>query len=172
MKKFFISTVLLLLLFPLLFVKKVSAASLKITGLGPIDVSGLDLGGSLKNYTYSGGTFELTGLASPSATVSILIDDSTQTATADAEGGWTNLVSSLTEGRHQFNLESGAETLDFVLTIGDSTEATGSTTSTEAIASASDGTLPQAGSTTTTIIFLALAMLSIGLGFALQAKQF
>lgn len=169
MRKILIVTTLLLFAFPLLFFQKVLASSLQITGLGAMDVSDLDLGGSLKSYTYSGGTFELTGLASPSATISILINDSTQTATADAEGGWTNLVSSLAEGEHQFNLESGDEALDFVLTIGEPAEATESE---EATVSSTDDALPEAGSTTTTILFLALAMLSIGLGFTLQAKQF
>jgi hypothetical protein len=169
MRKILITVLSLLVICSLLFVKKVSASSLQITGLGSIDVSDLDLGGSLKSYTYSGGTFELVGLASSSATLSILIDDATQTATADAEGAWTSLISTLSEGNHQFNLESGTETLDFVLTIGDVAEATGTE---EATTSSTDSTLPEAGSTTMTILFLALAMLSIGLGFTLQAKQF
>ncbi|MFA6814142.1 MAG: LPXTG cell wall anchor domain-containing protein [Candidatus Pacebacteria bacterium] len=168
MKKFLISLISLLIVFPLLFSTKVKAAALQITGLGTLDLTGLDLGGSLKTYTYSGGTFALTGLASPSATISVIIDDSTQTATADEEGGWSTLLSSLTEGKHQLNLASGAETLDFVLTVG----AEGSESAeVEASATTSTKTLPAAGSTTNSLLFLAFAMLSVGLGLIIRAKQ-
>jgi hypothetical protein len=166
MKKILISLIAFLVIFPMLFTTKVKAAALQITGLGTMDVSGLDLGGSLKSYTYTGGTFALAGLASPSAIVSVTIDDVSQTATADEDGSWSTLVSSLTEGQHQFNISSNAETLDFVLTIG----ASGTGGETEEVATTS-GTLPEAGSTTTSILFLAFAMLSIGLGLTIRAKQ-
>jgi hypothetical protein len=169
MRRILIAATFSLFVFPLLFLQKVLASSLQITGLGATDVSELDLGGSLKSYTYSGGTFELTGLASPSASILISIDDLVQPATADAEGGWTSLISALAEGNYQLYLESEDEVLDFVLTVG---EATGATESEEATISSAENALPEAGSTTTTILFLALAMLSIGLGFTLQAKQF
>jgi hypothetical protein len=166
MRKILITIVFLFIIFPLFFIQKASASSLQITGLGSMDVSGLDLGGSLKSYTYSNGTFNLVGLASPSASISIVIDDVTQTATADAEGSWSNSVSSLIEGDHQFSLLSGDEELDFVLTIGSTVEATGSEEAT-----GTSETLPAAGSITTSIIFLALALLSVGLGFAIQTKR-
>ena len=165
MKKYLIGLISLLVIFPLLFSSKVMAAALQITGLGAMDVTGLDLGGNLKNYTYSGGTFELTGLASPSAIISVSINDVTQTATADQEGGWSTLVSSLVAGQHRFDLTSNEEALDFVLTIG--VDATGGEEATIATTTA----LPEAGSTTTSILFLALAMLSVGLGLAFKAKQ-
>lgn len=166
MKKILISLIAFLIIFPILFTTKVKAAALQITGLGTMDVTGLDLGGSLTTYTYSGGTFALAGLASPSAVVSVTIDDVSQTATADEEGSWSTLISSLTEGEHQFNISSNAETLDFVLTIG--TSVTGGETAEVATTSS---TLPEAGSTTASILFLAFAMLSIGLGLTIKAKQ-
>jgi hypothetical protein len=166
MKKFLISFICLLVIFPLLFSNKVQAAALEITGLGTIDVSDLDLGGSLKSYTYSGGTFALTGLASPSAIISVGIDDLTQTATADAEGSWSTLISSLTNGEHQFDISSNTETLDFVLTIGSAATTSGET---ETVATSST-TLPTAGSITTNILFLAFAILSVGLGLTIKAK--
>ncbi len=167
MKKFFISLICLLVIFPLLFSKKVLAAALQITGLGTMDVTGLDLGGNLKTYTYSGGTFEMSGLASPSAIISVTIDDSTQTATADTAGSWSTLISALTAGEHQFDLSSAAENLDFVLTVG----STGTTSGETARVATTSSTLPTAGSTTTSILFFALAMLSVGLGLALKVKQ-
>jgi hypothetical protein len=167
MKRTLIVFVSLLLILPLIFAKKVSAASLEITALGTMDVSDLNLGSSLKSYTYSGGTFELTGLASPSAIISVTVDDTTQTATADEEGGWSTLISSLAEGQHQFDLSSEGESLDFVLTVGlnatEEAETESATTSSE--------TLPEAGSTLTSMIFLAFAMLSVGLGLTIKAKQ-
>lgn len=166
MKKILITLIALFIIFPLFFTTKVRAAALQITALGTMDVTGLDLGGSLKTYTYSGGTFELTGLASPSAVVSVTIDDVSQTATADEEGSWSTLISSLTEGDHQFNISSNAEALDFVLTIGSSAKGG----ETEEVATTSS-TLPEAGSTTTSILFLAFAMLSVGLGLTIRAKQ-
>jgi len=169
MKRVLISFICLLIIFPLFFSSEVKAAALQITGIGAMDVSNLDLGGSLKDYTYSGGTFALTGLASPSAVISITIDDSTRTATADQEGGWSTLISSLTEGEHQFDLSAEVETLDFVLTIGSDGTSSGDL---EVVATTSTSTLPDAGSTTTSMLFLAFAMLSIGLGLTLRAKQF
>jgi LPXTG-motif cell wall-anchored protein len=78
------------------------------------------------------------------------------------------LLSSLTEGKHQLNLASGAETLDFVLTVG----AEGSESAeVEASATTSTKTLPAAGSTTNSLLFLAFAMLSVGLGLIIRAKQ-
>lgn len=172
MKQFLISLICLLIIFPFFFSKKVMAASLQLTGLGTVNVTGLNLGSSLKTYTYSGGTFALSGLASPSATISVHINDTTQTATADAEGGWSTLVSALTEGQHQFSLTSGTEALDFILTIGEaSTVSTESTTGGVSTTAATTSTLPTAGSTLTTILFSALAMLSVGLGLTFRAKQ-
>jgi len=166
MKKILISLIAFLIIFPILFTTKVKAAALQITGLGTMDVTGLDLGGSLTTYTYSGGTFALAGLASPSAVVSVTIDDVSQTATADEEGSWSTLISSLTEGEHQFNISSNTETLDFVLTIG-----TSATSGETAEVATTSSTLPEAGSTTASILFLAFAMLSIGLGLTIKAKQ-
>ncbi|HNV44944.1 MAG TPA: hypothetical protein PLX28_01120 [Candidatus Woesebacteria bacterium] len=168
MKKIVICLISLLIIFPLFFSSKVRAAALQITAIGTMDVSNLDLGGSLKEYNYSGGTFALTGLASPSAVISITIDDLTRTATADEEGSWSTLISSLSEGEHQFDLSTATETLDFVLTIGNSSTASGNL---ETVATTSTTTLPNAGSTTVSLLFLAVAMLSIGLGLTLRAKQ-
>jgi len=139
---------------------------LEITNLGAMDVTGLGLGSSLKSYTYSNGTFELLGLASPSATISINIDEVIQTATADDTGLWSTLVSSLTEGQHQFNLSSGEETLDFVLTVGLSNW---NGTVNEATEGAT-GTLPAAGSISASILFFAFALLSVGLGLVLTKQ--
>lgn len=169
MKKILIGLIAFLIIFPILFTTKVKAAALQITALGTIDVSGLDLGGSLTTYTYSGGTFALAGLASPSAVISVTVDDVSQTATADEEGSWSTLISSLIEGQHQFNISSNAETLDFILTIGADGTASGDL---ETVATTSTSTLPNAGSTTTSMLFLAVATLSIGLGLTLRAKQF
>lgn len=172
MKKILISLICLLIVFPFFFSKKVMAASLQVTGLGTVNVTGLNLGSSLKTYTYSGGTFALSGLASPSATISVHINSTTQTAIADAEGGWSTLVSSLTEGQHQFSLTSGSEALDFILTIGEASTASGeSTTSGVSTTATTSSTLPTAGSPLTSILFLALAMLSVGLGLTFRAKQ-
>lgn len=171
MKKFLISFISLLFIFPLLFTSRVMASSLQITGLGAMDVTGLDLGGTLKSYTYSGGTFELTGLASPSAIINIRIDDLTQTATADEEGGWSTLVSSLAEGEHQFELTSNEEALDFVLTVGlNAVEGEETIDGEEVTTMTTTEGLPEAGTTSISILFLALAMLSVGMGLAFKAK--
>ena len=177
MKKFLFNFVFLLVIFPLLFSKKVMAAALQITNLGTMNVTELNLGGSLKSYTYSGGTFELRGLASSSGVVSITIDDFTQTATADEEGSWTTLISSLTGGQHQFYLTSGEESLDFILIVGledvnveQNQEVVATEEATITTAGDTSETLPQAGSTTTNILFFALAMFSIGLGLALKTR--
>ncbi len=169
MKKILICLISLMIIFPLFFQSKVRAAALQITAIGTIDVADLDLGGSLKSYSYSGGTFALTGLASPSAVISITIDDLTRTAAADQEGSWSTLISSLSEGEHQFDLSTNEETLDFVLTIGTDGTTSGEL---ETTATTSTSTLPSAGSTSTSVLFLAFAMLSIGLGLTLRAKQF
>jgi len=157
-----------------LVVSPALAASLQVTNLGTTDVSSLDLGGALKTYTYSGGTFELAGTASPSAVVSIVIDDVTKTATSDSLGNWSSLISSLSTGNHDFAISSNTESLDFILTVGSSTESatgTGGTTTTASTSSTSTTTLPEAGSLSTSIFTLFLAMLSLGLGTMLANRK-
>ena len=152
-----------------LFSQPVSAADLQLLRIGTTDISNLDLGGTLKAYTYSGGTFELAGVASTSAIVSIVVDDVTKTVTSDSLGNWTSLISSLTSGEHQFDISSDNQTLDFTLTIGSSASSTlTSTTST----STSSTTLPEAGAVSVSFLTIIGAMLSMGLGLMLSSKKF
>ena len=154
-----------------LFSQPVSAADLQLLRIGTTDISNLDLGGSLKAYTYSGGTFELAGVASASAIVSIVVDDVTKTVTSDSLGNWTSLISSLTSGEHQFDISSDDQTLDFTLTIGSSASSTlTSTTSTST--STSSTTLPEAGAVSVSFLTIIGAMLSMGLGLMLSSKKF
>lgn len=175
MKKlsFILLSVFLSLLF--LAVQPAIAAELTITKIGTVDVSSLDLGDTLKTYTYSGGTFEMAGTASPSATVSIVVDDVTKTATTDSLGNWTSLISSLTTGVHDFSLSSNLDNLDFALTIG-SASATGTggattSASTSTTSARTTSTLPEAGSLSVSILTLAAAMLVFGLGVVLKARK-
>lgn len=173
MKK--ISSTILLLFFActlsLAMASKVLAASLSITKVGTTDVSNLGLGSTLKTYTYTGGTFELAGLASPSATVSVIVDDVTQTATANATGVWTELISSLTMGSHEVALTSNSESLSFTLNIATASSQTATATPTVTVATVSStSTLAAAGSVGNTFIVFSAAMLLIGLGITIKAK--
>lgn len=160
----------LILSLSLLTVRQVLAAGFAITRIGTIDVSNLGLGSTLKSYSYTGGTFELAGTASPAATVSIIIDDVTQTTTTDSTGKWTELISSLTLGSHNLSLTSGGEALDFTLNIASATATPTTSTTATTTSATSSSTLPAAGSTGNTFFLLSVAALLLGLGLTLRAK--
>ena len=161
---------LLLCAFFIFTPKMTQAATLKINTIGTVDVSSLSLGSTLKTYTYAGGTFELAGIASPSASVSIVIDDVTKTATSDTLGAWSSLISSLTTGAHSVTVSSGVESLDFTLTIG-SASASATSSSTTTSSSSTTTTLPASGSIETTILVFSMGILALGLGFLLKFKD-
>mgnify|MGYP003592353628 CR=1 FL=1 len=179
MKKFFASLPLSLLAFAISLFLAVPAfaATLSITRIGTTDVSSLGLGTTLKNYTYAGTTFEMAGTASPSSTVSIVVDDVTRTATADTTGAWSDLLSSILVGSHAVKVTSGTSSLSFTLNISSASATTTATTSSTTTATASSvaattkGGLPVSGGVEDTMLVLAAAALIFGLGITVKARS-
>jgi hypothetical protein len=178
MKKFFASLPLSLLAFAISLFLAVPAfaATLSITRIGTTDVSSLGLGTTLKNYTYAGTTFEMAGTASPSSTVSIVVDDVTRTATADTTGAWSDLLSSILVGSHAVKVTSGTSSLSFTLNISSAsaTTATPSSTTTataSSVAATTKGGLPVSGGVEDTMLVLAAAALIFGLGITVKARS-
>lgn len=149
------------------------AAGLTITKIGTINVTGLGLGSTLKTYTYNGGTFELAGTGSPSATVSIVIDDVTRTATVTSAGTWTDLISSVTTGAHAMKVTSNLESLSFTLNVGSASATatpTPTLTSTATTSVTTKGGLPVSGGLQDTLLLVAGGLALFGLGVTLKAR--
>lgn len=111
LKHVFIS---LLFLVSVAFVSPVLAATLQLTSIGSVNTAG---------YTYSAWWYTsanpvLKGTAAPSAQVTITIDSSAQTITADTTGNWTYVPTTLTAGDHQIIIASSGEQYSFTLHIG------------------------------------------------------
>lgn len=136
----------------LAFASPVMAATLQLTSIGSVNTAG---------YTYSAWWYTsanpvLKGTAAPSAQVTITIDSSAQTITADTTGNWTYVPTTLIAGDHQIVIASAGEQYSFTLHIGsDVPTSTGSASVSTYSAVPSD--LPVSGVAEVTIGLVAVA---------------
>ncbi len=146
------------LVFTLILVSPVSAATLSVTSIGNLDTSGT----FYSSWWYTQENPTLAGTASPSTAVSIDIDGTLGTTTADTLGKWSYKPTTLTAGDYTITITSGAEVVTFSLNIGDSAPAA-TTIPMQTSTGSATTTLPDSGFGNATI-FLALAGI-IALGF-------
>ncbi len=140
---------------------------------------------SFTEWTYTSANPVLQGTANPNETVTITIDGTATTITADSNGNWNLTPSSLAAGTHSISIVQGDSTKSFSLIIGTTPTATvaptasvaatptttagkgGGTASTSALVY--PDTLPQtAGNTTSTLLILGGAFILVGSGISLQ----
>jgi hypothetical protein len=153
-----------LLLALLLSINVVLAASLAVTSIGGVAVSG-----TLTSFTTTQTSPTLIGTAANDATVDIKIDDLTVAVTAGATGDWSYTPINLTNGSHAVEISSNLETLSFTLTVDDGTTTTSteSTTSKGGVSTTS-GELPAAGGTANTFILITAGVFLIGSGIVVH----
>jgi len=152
-----ISTLLALAL-TLILVSPVMAAALSVTSIGNLDTSGT----FYASWWYTQENPILSGTADASASVSIDIDGTAGTTTADTLGKWSYATTTLLAGDHTVTVTSGAEVVSFALNIGD-TAPVATTIPVQTSTSSATTTLPDSGFGNATI-FLALAGIA-ALGF-------
>jgi len=146
--KFILMVELLMICF--LFSGEVLAGGFNLKSIGQVDTSGRQL----SQWWFSGSQAVFVGEASPGASVTVSIDGSESTATANESGEWSYSAPALSDGDHQVVLSSSGSNISFTLTTGvdnvnwDAVNSDAGTT-----------TLPTAG-----IIWPGLLLLMTGLG--------
>jgi LPXTG-motif cell wall-anchored protein len=129
------------------------------------------VGRRISSWTYQGSNPSLVGTADPSAAVSIAINGTTQSATADGTGSWSYKPTDLsTSGSYPITISSGSDSMTFTLNLtttasGSSTTTTkGGTTSGELVL---PDELPQTGTAQETLL-----MVAGGLGLVMAGVLF
>ena len=128
----------------------VSAASLSLNMIGSLDVSD----SSFSRYWYTGTNPTLVGTAAENSTVTVTVNETELTTTADASGNWSQMITT-NDGDNSVVITDGVSSYSFTLTKGDMPGTT-TTTTTEQPA-----TLPDAGVANYTLIFMVLGILAI-----------
>lgn len=142
-------------------------AALTLDKIGSTTVTG-----NISSWTYTGTNPIFSGTTDPSASVSISINGSAQSVTADGAGSWSFQPTTLsTAGSYPIIITSGSETKSFTLAIGTtsttSTDTTTTTTSTTSGQPALPDELPQTGTAQETVLLLAggFGLMSAGVLF-------
>lgn len=169
MKKIFI-LVFLLLSLPLLttfLIKPVFAqeTSFDLTNIGVTETAGR----SFNTWTYYGENPVFKGTAPAGQTVTIKIDDQSFSATADDTGSWIWQPTILTAGSYAVVVSFGQASDSFTLNTQPNQSAQTSTNS-SSTSNTSAQTLPQSGSTMTTVYLSLTGLTMIGLGMMMTAR--
>lgn len=138
-KKLLIITVLFCL-----SVKVALAGGFNLKSIGSVTTSGQQI----SHWWYTGLNPVLTGDAVAGSTVTISIDGTENSVTADAAGAWTYNPGTLTAGDHAIILTNNGVIINFTLTLG------AENVDYAAIGSGSGETLPAAGVALPTMILL------------------
>jgi hypothetical protein len=93
---------------------KVLASGFNLQSIGQSTVGG----NQISKWWYVGSSPVMKGEAIASSTVTISIDGTDATATADSDGNWTYDPGTLTDGDHAIILTSSGSTIQFTLTMG------------------------------------------------------
>lgn len=155
------------LLLALGFISYTFSASLGLTHIGVLDISGT-------NWTevwYTGTNFVLKGTADANASVSVKINDDTSTATADSSGNWS-LSTTMGSGDHTVVITSGSESKTYTIHAGQNVPAdlgttTATTTDTSETTTGADITT---GYSQILGIGLSVVLISYGLYMFVQGK--
>jgi hypothetical protein len=122
----------------LLFAVPVSAASLAVTKIGTLSTQPF-----YNEWWYTAENPALAGTGPETSEIQILINGVEGTTTSDALGNWTYQPTTLVTGDHTVLIQSGAESVSFVIHIGQGLPGSATTGGT----TATDGTqtLPDSG---------------------------
>jgi len=174
MKHKSISSLLLAVLFLLLSVSSVLAATLQLNGIGTSSTEGK----TFTEWWYSGENPQFVGDASASAEVTLTVNDAFNTVTADVNGAWVWTPVSLLEGDHTVSITSGTESIDFTLHISTGSATTPTPTATPSgetkggIGGATEsGELLETGAVEQTIALIGGGMALIGIGMVAKVKM-
>lgn len=118
-------------------------------------------GSTFSEWWYTGQNPTLTGTAIAGSSVSIDIDGTPESVTADSTGAWTYNPTQLTTGDHSLTITGDDQTMAFTLHIGQSVPSS-------TISTPSAETLPQTGSLTQTFTLLMVGIGVIFLGYKLR----
>lgn len=138
----------------------VLASGFNLKSIGSVDTSGRQI--SRWWYTNSNPTF--IGEAGAGSEVSVSIDGSETSVTADSDGSWRYTSGSLDSGDHSIVLTNNGSNISFTLTIGSEN------VDWEAVNSGTGDVLPAAGVVLPTIV-LSMGGLSLVLGARRMAKK-
>lgn len=134
----------------------VLAGGFNLKSIGSVNTSGRQI----SHWWYTGSVATMNGEAAAGETVTVSINGTEATTTADSEGNWTYVPEALTDGDHEIKLTSGGSTISFTLTMG--TE----NVDWDAVNSGGGETLPAAG-----VLFPTLGLSMIGGVFVLISKK-
>lgn len=168
-----------LVLFVIVFgaVPAIFASEFALNTIGGVAVSSQ----TITEWSHATTNPSFRGTAPANASVTIKIDDLSNTVTADSSGDWVFYPTSLKVGEYQVSISSGAKQIKFILTIGSTNSSVANSPTPTANSTlqedeyASDSTtlttkgglpekLPRSGSFETTLAILAFGLVSLGLG--------
>jgi hypothetical protein len=104
----------ILILFLVFSTTKVLASGFTLQSIGQSTVGGKQI----SKWSYTGSSPILKGEAVAASTVTISIDGTSATATADSSGNWTYNPGALIDGDHAIILTNNDSTIKFTLTTG------------------------------------------------------
>ena len=134
----------------------VLASGFNIKSIGSINSNGLQL----SHWWYTSSNPTIVGEAPAGSSVSISIDGTETTVTADSSDSWTYTTGRLSEGDHTIIVGNNGATINFVLTIG------ANNVNWDAVAKTPSQTLPTVG-----IVLPTLLLSMSGFGFLFAAKK-
>lgn len=137
---------------------QVHAAGFQLESIGSLDTTGYQY----PEWWYSGNNPNLSGTASPNATITVTINDTSQTVTADANGTWST-PTTLSTGDHTITLASDSGNYTFTLHIGSAMP--------EGVGTPSAMTQPVAGNIEVTLAMFAIGFILLASGLKLVHKQ-
>lgn len=120
-----------------LFTKTSWAAYLSLTRIGTLST----VGTIETSYSYAGALPDLSGVATPGATVAITVNAVTATTSAAVSGIWIFRPTNIVGGTNTVSIASGVESLSFLLQYTPTPTATPTAT----VPEASSGALPETG---------------------------
>jgi hypothetical protein len=127
--------------------------SATLTKIGSMDVTGQNY----NEWWYTGTNPTLLGTAPAESAVTVTINETSNTVTADASGNWSFTPTNMPQGDYQMSISSSAGTINFTLHAGQmypgSTEATG----TPVVSTGSGVEVPETGFYQTAGILLSVA---------------
>ncbi len=135
-------------LFVFLLAKPVAAAFLTLTRIGNLSTAGL----VYTSFTVSGDSPDLSGTATPGATVAVTVNAVTATTSAAVSGVWLYKPLNIVGGTNTVSIASGNESISFMLNY------TPLATPTATVPVATSGALPEAGGSTWPIVLIGLGL--------------
>ncbi len=166
---------ILAVIFLFLSASAISAATvLKLNSIGTSDTEDK----TFTEWWYTGTNPQFVGEASPSASVTLTVDDSINIVTADVNGEWLWTPTALLEGDYAIDITSELESITFTLHLASSSAtptptvaATDSGETKGGVGGATEsGELPVTGAIEQTIILIGGGMALLGLGMMAKVK--